>query len=224
VTLRRPPPLGRLLWLQLGEAASLSPRPARPRSRSPCQGRPPHGTSGARSNSGCRGPGDGGLCVSWLDHPVDHPDDPTEPISIRLDRRGTQREQARSDWSRPDRRRAPGYGSGGWGFESLAARRRCRSEAVKQGKLDRALLAMAVLHLCGCVPLGSQRPLIQGHRGGLLGVHPGVCTLAGTHRELHAMAPRTATQPAGTLLSNLTTTWYAHARGAACRCRASAGR
>ena len=36
VTLRRPPPLGRLLWLQVGEAASLSPRPARPRSRSPC--------------------------------------------------------------------------------------------------------------------------------------------------------------------------------------------
>jgi hypothetical protein len=36
VTLRCPPPLGRLLWLQVGEAASLSPRPARPRSRSPC--------------------------------------------------------------------------------------------------------------------------------------------------------------------------------------------
>src|SRR4029453_19259931 len=58
----------------------------------------------------------------WLDHPFDHPDDPTGPYSIRLDRRGTQREQARSDWSRPDRRSAPGYGSGGWGFESLAAR------------------------------------------------------------------------------------------------------
>jgi hypothetical protein len=57
-----------------------------------------------------------------LDHPVDHPDDPTGSFWNRLDRRGTQREQARSVWSRPDRRRAPGYGSGGWGFESLAAR------------------------------------------------------------------------------------------------------
>jgi hypothetical protein len=57
-----------------------------------------------------------------LDHPVDHPDDPTGPVWIRLDRRPMQREQARADWSRPDRRRAPGYGSGGWGFESLAAR------------------------------------------------------------------------------------------------------
>ena len=36
VTLRRPQPLGRLLRLQVGEAASLSPRSARPRSRSPC--------------------------------------------------------------------------------------------------------------------------------------------------------------------------------------------
>jgi hypothetical protein len=49
-----------------------------------------------------------------LDHPVDHPDDPTGPVWIRLDRRPVQREQARSVWSRPDRRRAPGYGSGGW--------------------------------------------------------------------------------------------------------------
>ena len=36
VTLRCPPPLGRPLRLQVGEAASLSPRPARPRSCSPC--------------------------------------------------------------------------------------------------------------------------------------------------------------------------------------------
>ena len=36
-----------------------------------------------------------------------------DPHWIRPDRRGTQREQARSVWSRPDRRRAPGYGSGG---------------------------------------------------------------------------------------------------------------
>jgi hypothetical protein len=64
-----------------------------------------------------------------LDHPGDHPDDPTGPVSIRLDRPGIQREQARSVWNRPDRRRAPGYGSGGWGFESLAARQRRRSMA-----------------------------------------------------------------------------------------------
>jgi hypothetical protein len=31
-----------------------------------------------------------------LDHPVDHPDDPTGPVWICLDRRGIQREQARS--------------------------------------------------------------------------------------------------------------------------------
>src|SRR5918994_1172698 len=64
-----------------------------------------------------------------LDHPVNHPDDPTGPVGIRPDRRGIQREQARSVWSRPDRRRAPGYGSGGWGFGSLAARQRPRSVA-----------------------------------------------------------------------------------------------
>src|SRR4029453_3448759 len=57
-----------------------------------------------------------------LDHPFDHSHDPTESYAIRLDRRPVQPEQARSVWSRPDRRRAPGYGSGGWGFESLAAR------------------------------------------------------------------------------------------------------
>jgi transcriptional regulator with XRE-family HTH domain len=50
-----------------------------------------------------------------LDHPFDHPDDPTGSIWIHLDRRGIQPEQARSVWSRPVRRGAPGYGSGGWG-------------------------------------------------------------------------------------------------------------
>jgi len=44
------------------------------------------------------------LCREALDHPFDHPDDPTGPVWIRLDRRGLQREQARSVWSRPDRR------------------------------------------------------------------------------------------------------------------------
>jgi len=50
-----------------------------------------------------------------LDHPFDHPDDPTGSSWIRRDRRGTQPEQGRSVWSRPGRRGAPGYGSGGWG-------------------------------------------------------------------------------------------------------------
>src|SRR6266508_3010069 len=54
-----------------------------------------------------------GRRIARLDHPVDHPDDPTGPFSIRRDRRGTRPEQAISVWSRPDRRRAPGYGSGG---------------------------------------------------------------------------------------------------------------
>jgi hypothetical protein len=58
-----------------------------------------------------------------LDHPFDHPDDPTGSFWIRLDRRGTQREQARSVWSRPDRRGAPGYGSGGRGPPSRRGRR-----------------------------------------------------------------------------------------------------
>ena len=55
-----------------------------------------------------------------VDHPVDHPDDPTGPYWIRPDRRGTQPEQARPVWSRPGRRAAPGYGSG-------ACPTRCRS-------------------------------------------------------------------------------------------------
>jgi hypothetical protein len=72
-----------------------------------------------------------GRRIARLDHPFDHPDDPTGPVWIRLDRRGPQPEQARSVWSRPDRRRAPGCGSGGWGFESLAARNRnCSSAAL----------------------------------------------------------------------------------------------
>jgi hypothetical protein len=51
--------------------------------------------------------------VARLDHLFDHPDDPTGFVWIRLDRRGIQRERARSDWTGLDRRRAPGYGSGG---------------------------------------------------------------------------------------------------------------
>src|SRR5215211_2864510 len=56
-----------------------------------------------------------------LDHPFDHPDNPTGSFSIRLDRRGIQREQARSVWSRLVRRRAPGYGSGGWAPSAVCA-------------------------------------------------------------------------------------------------------
>ena len=67
---------------------------------------------------------------------LDHPGDPTGPVWIHLDRRRLRREQPRSVWSRPDRRRAPGYGSGGWGFESLAARQICSSEAIKQEKRE----------------------------------------------------------------------------------------
>ena len=96
----------------------------------------PDGTSGAGPTvvaevwwRGCR--------VARLDHPFDHPDDPTGAVSIRLDRRAIQREQARSVWIRPDRHRAPGYGSGGWGFESLVARalwfHRCHREARAPG-------------------------------------------------------------------------------------------
>jgi hypothetical protein len=100
-------------------------------------------TSGGCDGEGARGPapprcsawrGDTGRCLSRsvskasggagrqdrmacnrrsLDHPFDHPDDPTGPVWIRPDRRAGQREQIRSVWSRPDRRRAPGYGSDG---------------------------------------------------------------------------------------------------------------
>src|SRR5215211_538301 len=68
------------------------------------------------------GPPGSSSCLPCLISPFDHSADPTGPVWIRLDRRGVQSEQPRSDWSRPVRRRAPGYGSGGWGFESLAAR------------------------------------------------------------------------------------------------------
>jgi hypothetical protein len=44
---------------------------------------------------------------------------PTGPVWIRLDRRGIQPEQARSVWSRPPRRRAPGYGTGGRRLERV---------------------------------------------------------------------------------------------------------
>jgi hypothetical protein len=37
------------------------------------------------------------------------------------------------------------YGSGGWGFESLAARQARSSEAIKQEKLDGAKLAVSIL-------------------------------------------------------------------------------
>jgi hypothetical protein len=53
------------------------------------------------------------FCRMPLDHPFDHPADPTGPVWIRLDRQGVQPEQARSVWSRLVRRGAPGYGSGG---------------------------------------------------------------------------------------------------------------
>jgi PPOX class probable F420-dependent enzyme len=52
-------------------------------------------------------------CLPWhrfgrmaLDHPFDHPDEPSGAVWSRLDRRASQREQARSVWSRPGRRLA----------------------------------------------------------------------------------------------------------------------
>jgi hypothetical protein len=57
-----------------------------------------------------------GCRVARLDHPFDHPDDPTGSVSIRPDRRPSNVSRARSVWSRPDRRRAPGYGSGGLAY------------------------------------------------------------------------------------------------------------
>jgi hypothetical protein len=76
-----------------------------------------------------------------------------DPVGIRPDRQGLRREQARSVWSRPDRRRAPAYGSGGWGFESLAARQTRSSEAIRQGEFGRvwqrqSLSVKAAIH-CG---------------------------------------------------------------------------
>jgi len=48
------------------------------------------------------------LCRMRFDHPVDHPDDRSGSVGSPLDRRAIQREQARSVWSRPGRRRASG--------------------------------------------------------------------------------------------------------------------
>jgi hypothetical protein len=47
------------------------------------------------------------FCRMRLDHPFDHPDDPSPSVWSRLDRPAIQRKQARSVWSRPDRRRDP---------------------------------------------------------------------------------------------------------------------
>jgi hypothetical protein len=81
----------------------------------------PDGIPGARSTAvGVVWVAEGAVAYG-LDHPVDHPDDPTGPVWIHLDRPGIQPDQPDPDWSRPGRRRAPGYGSGGWGFESLKA-------------------------------------------------------------------------------------------------------
>jgi len=60
------------------------------------------------------------LMLSWLR--PDHPDDPTGAAGTQRDRRHAPPDQPQPNWSRPVRRWAPAYGSGGWGFESLAAR------------------------------------------------------------------------------------------------------
>jgi hypothetical protein len=84
-----------------------------------------------------------GCRVARLDHPFDHPDDPTGSFWSRLDRRGTQREQARSVWSRPDRRRAPVYGS---------------------GALIEALIVVAARHRICSVVLGGVGGPLSGRR------------------------------------------------------------
>jgi hypothetical protein len=80
-----------------------------------------------------------------LDHPFDHPDDPTGSFSIRLDRRGIQREQARSVWSRPDRRRAPGYGSGGLSRLCSVGQRRRSAGLTSNGAATSADLTAGLL-------------------------------------------------------------------------------
>jgi hypothetical protein len=119
-----------------------------------------------------------------LDHPVDHPDDPTGSFWSRLDRRGTQREQARSVWSRPDRRRAPGYGSGGWG--SNPSRRAQRPRSATRG----CLLCLPRHHLC---PSGwgiKEPPGDQEARQPLVGRR--VCRPRAAHRtEAPDEGPRT---------------------------------
>jgi hypothetical protein len=84
-------------------------------------------------------------CDRLLDHPFDHPDDRSGSVGSRLDRRGLRREQARSVWSGPDRGRAPAYGSGGWGFESLAARAiRFHSVIARPERLGVCVTVLAV--------------------------------------------------------------------------------
>ena len=92
---------------------AVGPRPGRLRAGQLHQDpRLPHRTQPLSPASAWVGPGQAAL---------DPPDDPTGCFSIRLDRRGIQREQARSVWSRPVRRRAPGHGSGGWAPSAVCA-------------------------------------------------------------------------------------------------------
>jgi len=52
------------------------------------------------------------------------------PVRTQLDRRHVPPDQPGSNWSRPVRRWAPAYGSGGWGFEPLAARSKSQGQPV----------------------------------------------------------------------------------------------
>jgi len=83
-----------------------------------------------RERARCRAAWHPILCRMLFDHPDDHPDDPSGSVWSRLDRRGIQREQARSVWSRPDRRRASVSSSEGRGFESLLGLQNRRSEGI----------------------------------------------------------------------------------------------
>ena len=107
----------------IGAAGACGPRgsPARPpqamvhprhRHPQPCGilrqcGRPP-----SRERYGRRDEGARAALPTSLPALLDHPGDPTGSFGGHLDRRGVQREQARSVSSRPDRCRAPGYGPG----------------------------------------------------------------------------------------------------------------
>jgi hypothetical protein len=92
-----------------------------------------------------------------LAHPDDPPDDPSGSVGIRLDRGSTQREQARSVWSRPDRRPASGYGSGGQAMAVLAAAAPCgpapgRTSGVAVDGLCCRLSTVALPRGCTTLP------------------------------------------------------------------------
>jgi hypothetical protein len=117
--------------------------------------------------------------TAWL---LDHPDDPTGPVWIRLDRRPVRRDQARSVWSRPDRRRAPGCGLAVGVRIPRGAHHQRRSEAVSAH--PSADLRLVQTDLVGSSPLWwmirpRQSQSLPGHRM----VGPATC---GGHARRHS--------------------------------------